>query len=136
MTSSNFILGTNIKTNEEVAIKLVSWVILRNLWEQSILNCFMRPNYTGFCKEELEFQMSIGLASKEIITLWSLISLAHPLRIFSTIANENSVSNQYSCSLIKWFRELSMSIQDISFTEILNLTISWLELVRNNTMCT
>jgi len=52
MNQPNFSLGTNIKTNEEVAIKLVSSIIQRNQWEQSILNFYMRRSFIEFCKEE------------------------------------------------------------------------------------
>merc|ERR1711957_220445 len=60
-----------------------------NLSGPSTHNCYMRPSFTGSYKEELEYRMYIGLASKVIITLWSSTCWVPVLRTSSIIASVN-----------------------------------------------
>ena len=68
-----FLIGINIKTNEEVAIKLVH--LIRNLLKLIIHNYSMKPKFINIYKEEvifiqMVFQIYTGSALKEIITSW------------------------------------------------------------------
>lgn len=55
-----------------------------NPLRQGILNCFMNPSYTRYCKEGLVFRTFGGMVQRGIIMSWSWTFQAHPWRIYLT----------------------------------------------------
>jgi hypothetical protein len=62
--------GINTKTNEDVAIKMVNLLNVRNQQKRNIPNWPMNPKYTNTSKAVQAYQMSIIITKLEIIISW------------------------------------------------------------------